>query len=100
MSEANRGSLVMSQKEEELVIIDLREYGLGTIEVMPVDIRGDKVRNLYRGDKRIPIHRKSVFDAIEKRREEEKQGPLAPIVRNVLQHPAVLMPGALSPTGT
>jgi carbon storage regulator len=57
--------LLLSTHKDESVVIDLREFGLGLIEVVTVEIRGDKVRNGYQGDKRIPIHRRKVFDAIE-----------------------------------
>lgn len=58
--------LVLSTHKSESVVIDLREFGLGLIEVLTVEIRGDKTRNGYQADKRIPIHRKCVFDQIER----------------------------------
>lgn len=61
----SEGCLVVSQKKSDEVVIDLREFGLGLIIVSPTEIRGDKVRIAYRARKDIPIHRRSVFDAIE-----------------------------------
>lgn len=58
--------LVLTQPVDEAVVIDLRKWGLGLVEVMPVRIQPDKVRFGYDADPQIPVHRKSVFEAIER----------------------------------
>lgn len=63
-----QGNLVLSRKQNERVVIDLRQFGLGVIDVSIVQIRGDKVRTAYNGDRSIPIHRGEVFDKIERER--------------------------------
>ena len=57
--------LVLARKEDEVVVIDLREWGLGIVAIGVVEI-ADKVRLIFSGDRRIPIHRKEVYDAIER----------------------------------
>lgn len=63
--------LVLSRKEREGIVIDLREFGLGLIELMTVEIRADKVRHGIEADKRIPVHRREVFELIESQKREE-----------------------------
>jgi carbon storage regulator len=61
--------LVLSrQKDESIVIGD-------DVEVTIVDVRGDKVRLGITAPKSIPVHRREVYDAIqrEKREKEKKQ---------------------------
>jgi carbon storage regulator len=64
--------LVLSrQKDESIVIGD-------DVEVTIVDIRGDKVRLGITAPKSIPVHRREVYEAIqrekaEKQAETEKQ---------------------------
>lgn len=67
---AERSGLCLSRKKDESVILDLREWGLGLFEVLTVETRHDKARSLFCGDKRIPIHRKEVFEKIEGNRGE------------------------------
>lgn len=55
--------LVLSrQKDEKIVIGD-------EIEVMIVDIRGDKVRLGISAPPQISVHRREVWDAIQRERE-------------------------------
>jgi carbon storage regulator len=61
--------LTLSRKETESVVIDLRAWGLGLIKVMNVQMRGDKVRIGFEAAKEIPVHRREVFEAIERERE-------------------------------
>lgn len=64
--------LVLSRKKDERIIIDNK------IEIVVVEIRGDKVRLGIEAPKEVPVHRKEVHEAIqrdrvakEKKREEE-----------------------------
>jgi len=60
--------LVLSrQKEQSIMIGD----GDDLIEITIVDIRGDKVRLGINAPKTIPVHRKEVYEAIQKEKEEE-----------------------------
>ena len=56
--------LVLSRKKNEAVII------ADIVEVIVVEIRGDKVRLGFEAPKDIPVHRKEVYEAI-KRQEVE-----------------------------
>lgn len=51
--------LVLSRKKNEAVMI-------GDIEVMVVEIRGDKVRLGFEAPPEVPVHRREVFDAIKR----------------------------------
>lgn len=42
------------------------------VEIMIVDIRGDKVRLGITAPKSIPVHRKEIYDAIQ--REKQRKG--------------------------
>ena len=59
--------LVLSRKRNEVIVIDLRQYGLGLINVLVTEIRGDKARLMVSCDRKIPVHRLEVFDVIEGR---------------------------------
>ena len=54
--------LVLSRKKGEEILID------GTISVMIVDVRGDKVRVGIDAPREVPVHRREVQDAIDKTR--------------------------------
>lgn len=56
------------RKEEEIVICD------GLIVLKVVEIRGDKVRIGIEAPKDIPVHRRGVFDAIQKAKTESVAG--------------------------
>ncbi len=71
--------LVLSrQKDESVIIAD------GEIVITVVDIRGDKVRLGFAASTDIPIHRKEIWDKIQKEKavEEEKQRLQADRVAN------------------
>ncbi len=53
-------------------IIDLREFGLGIIEIKVLHVKGDKARIGYEGDRAIPIHRREVFERIESENQREQ----------------------------
>ena len=52
--------LVLSRKREDRIVID------NEITVVVVEIRGDKVRLGVRAPKEIPVHRREVFEAIQR----------------------------------
>jgi carbon storage regulator len=59
--------LVLSrQKDESIVIGD-------DIEITIVDVRGDKVRLGIAAPKDIPVHRREVYDAIQREKSEQKE---------------------------
>lgn len=60
--------LCLSRKRNESVILDLREFGLGLVKILTVDIRGEKTRVGVDADVKIPVHREEVFNAIERSR--------------------------------
>lgn len=51
--------LVLSRKRDEIVTIG------DDIEIMIVDIRGDKVRLGIKAPKEVAVHRKEVYEAIQ-----------------------------------
>jgi carbon storage regulator len=60
--------LVLSrQKDESIVIGDD-----GAIEIVIVDVRGDKVRLGITAPKEIPVHRREIYDAIQREKAEAK----------------------------
>jgi len=61
--------LVLSRKKDESIVIG------DDVEVTIVDVRGDKVRLGITAPKCIPVHRREVYDAIqrEKKAKEAKQ---------------------------
>lgn len=58
--------LVLSrQKDESIVIGD-------DVEITIVDVRGDKVRLGITAPKTIPVHRREVYEAIQREKEAKK----------------------------
>ena len=57
--------LVLSRKKNESIVIN------DNITIVVVEIRGDKVRLGVEAPKEVPVHRREVFDAIQ--REGEKR---------------------------
>ncbi len=59
--------LVLSrQKDESIVIGD-------DVEITIVDVRGDKVRLGITAPKSIPVHRREVYDAIQREKATNKE---------------------------
>ena len=54
--------LVLSRKKYEAIIFTTE---LGEVKVQVVDVKGDVVRLGIECDKKIPVHREEVFDAIK-----------------------------------
>ncbi len=62
--------LVLSRKKNESIVIN------NEITIVVVEIRGDKVRLGVEAPREVPVHRREVFDAIQ--RNLESQGSEQP----------------------
>ena len=60
--------LVLSRQRDESIMIG------DDVEIIIVDVRGDKVRLGITAPKSIPVHRREIYDAIQ-REKDEKKGP-------------------------
>jgi len=60
--------LVLSRQKDESIMIG------DSIKVIVTDIRGDKVRIGIVAPRKIPVHRKEVYDAIQ-RKKQKKENP-------------------------
>jgi len=59
--------LVLSRQRDESIMIG------DDVEIIIVDVRGDKVRLGITAPKNIPVHRREIYDAIQReKREKEK----------------------------
>lgn len=47
---------------------------IGEIQVIIVDIRGDKVRLGIEAPQNVPVHRREVYDAIQREKLQQKNG--------------------------
>jgi carbon storage regulator len=65
------GMLCVSRQEDEFLVADLREHGLGVIRFGIVGIVGGKVKIGVDADKSIPVHREEVFEAIERQKRRD-----------------------------
>ena len=63
--------LVLSRKKDESIMIG------DEVEITIVDVRGNKVRLGITAPKNIPVHRREIYDAIQ-REKTQKQGELQP----------------------
>lgn len=61
------GNLVLSREEGESIMIG------DDVEVTIIDVRGDKVRLGIVAPKSIPVHRREVYDAIQREKNEKKE---------------------------
>jgi len=59
--------LVLSRYKDESIMVG------EDVEVMIVDVRGDKVRLGITAPRSIPVHRKEVYEAIQRKKAEETQ---------------------------
>ncbi len=57
--------LVLTRRRNEIIMIN------DNIKIVVVDIRGDKVRLGIEAPKEVPVHRREVYDAIQR---ESKKG--------------------------
>lgn len=53
--------LVLSRKKNESIVIN------DDIEIVVVEIRGDKIRLGVKAPKEVPVHRREVFEAIQRK---------------------------------
>ena len=59
--------LVLSRQKDESIIIG------DDIEITIVDVRGDKVRLGITAPKHISVHRREVYEAIQREKNQQKQ---------------------------
>jgi carbon storage regulator len=59
--------LVLSRQRDESIMIG------DDVEMIIVDVRGDKVRLGITAPKEIPVHRREIYDAIQREKAEKKQ---------------------------
>ena len=59
--------LVLSRQRDESIVIG------DDIEIVIVDVRGDKVRLGITAPKHIPVHRREIYDAIQREKNEKKE---------------------------
>ncbi len=59
--------LVLSRQKNESVMIG------DEVEITIVDVRGDKVRLGISAPRSIPVHRKEIYELIQKEKEESKE---------------------------
>ncbi len=59
--------LVLSRQKDESIVIG------NDVEITIVDIRGDRVRLGITAPKIIPVHRREVYDAIQREKAERKK---------------------------
>jgi len=59
--------LVLSRRKDESIIIG------DNVEITIVDVRGDKVRLGITAPKDIPVHRREVYEAIQREKSQKKQ---------------------------
>ena len=62
--------LVLSRQRDETIMIG------DEVEIIVVDIRGDKVRLGITAPRHIPVHRKEVYDAIKRGNQQALLKPL------------------------
>ena len=59
--------LVLSRQRDESIMIG------DDVEIIIVDVRGDKVRLGITAPKSIPVHRREIYDAIQREKYEKKE---------------------------
>ena len=59
--------LVLSRQRDESIMIG------DDVEITIVDVRGDKVRLGISAPKKIPVHRREIYDAIQREKAEKAQ---------------------------
>jgi len=63
--------LVLSRQKDQSIMIG---EGDNVVEVMIVDIRGDKTCLGITASPHIPVHRREIYDAIQREKAAEKSG--------------------------
>ena len=64
--------LVLSRKKNESIVID------NNITIVVVEIRGDKVRLGVEAPREVPVHRREVYDAIQRSQQTDDASNAAP----------------------
>ena len=59
--------LVLSRQKDESIMIG------DDVEITIVDVRGDKVRLGITAPRKIPVHRREVYDAIQREKSEKSE---------------------------
>jgi carbon storage regulator len=59
--------LVLSRQRDESIMIG------DNVEIIIVDVRGDKVRLGITAPKEIPVHRREIYDAIQREKDQKKE---------------------------
>jgi len=59
--------LVLSRQRDESIMIG------DDVEIIIVDVRGDKVRLGITAPKDIPVHRREIYDAIQREKNQKKE---------------------------
>lgn len=63
--------LVLSRQRDESIMIG------DDVEIIIVDVRGDKVRLGITAPKSIPVHRREIYDAIQREKKEKEESQKA-----------------------
>ena len=58
--------LVLSRQKDESIMIG------DNVEITIVDVRGEKVRLGINAPREVPVHRREVYDAIQREKEQKK----------------------------
>ncbi|MHC4115669.1 MAG: carbon storage regulator CsrA [Planctomycetota bacterium] len=61
--------LVLSRQKDQSIMIG------DDVEIIIVDVRGDKVRLGISAPKSIPVHRKEIFEAIKREQRKKEENP-------------------------
>jgi len=61
--------LVLSRQKDETIMIG------DDVEITIVDVRGDKVRLGITAPKSVPVHRREVYDAIQREKQQQQTEP-------------------------
>ena len=72
--------LVLSRQKDESIMIG------DEVEITIVDVRGDKVRLGITAPKSIPVHRREIYDAIQREKAQQSDGHIEAGGNN--EHPA------------
>ena len=64
--------LVVARRKNQVIVIDLRDHGLGLVKIVQCGKRGsDAIGIGVEADTSIPVHRSEVFDRIEWERKQD-----------------------------
>jgi carbon storage regulator len=64
--------LVLSRQRDESIMIG------DDVEIIIVDVRGDKVRLGITAPKSVPVHRREIYDAIQREKADKKESEKQP----------------------